>query len=641
MLPQGPTLRHALLLFWMLCLVLGCQAQHRLAGEVWLDPGAVDAPPPAADIRVDVALFCLDMEAEPAGLTKRRLLGADSPQPLRAPPADVVTTAVRGRATSERGLAAWTFEFTDLRAGDYAVVAYEPAPGPVRWLDFAPPRRQWLGVYKDPDGCATATAFSGAVCGKAVAVGAPQSAVRNISILLQAPVPLPVARAVPNGVLRRSNKTAVTIVRLRGTAYERGFAMGQLLAPQIVDMFDFLLIEDMVRSKALYTERFVPALRRIARLTPQFRDGLRGVLNGMRAPGRARATCLGREMALLDLVALNTYADAAAWTGTGNGAGVRAAACSQFAFWGTATPTGRTVAGRNMDGENDIRKLTVNALVLYALEPAEDDQQRVVHVMWPGFLGMSSGFNAAGKYLMEDAGCSPPGAPAPRSPVLRDVIASLLLNKSLPATLPPSQFVNAVAEFRSEAGGACVNGCILVSVGPYAIRGAGGEGQGVQAPEVPGPDDGAGGPGVGDSVVWPAYVYEGDRYGGAVRVPGQVPPVTPTGIMATNHYLGYRVVPGHSERCNGGNASFSSLARYFAGQNAVEAQLRNRAAGWADTAAVKAMLQLVSHGTTEHSVIFHPETRDFEVAVASPNGVWDAPYRPFVSFSFEEVFEVI
>ena len=59
--------------------------------------------------------------------------------------------------------------------------------------------------------------------------------------------------------------------------------------------------------------------------------------------------------------------------------------------------TGRTVAGRNMDGENDIRKLTVNALVLYALEPAEDDQQRVVHVMWPGFLGMSSGFNAAGR----------------------------------------------------------------------------------------------------------------------------------------------------------------------------------------------------------------------------------------------------
>ena len=99
------------------------------------------------------------------------------------------------------------------------------------------------------------------------------------------------------------------------------------------------------------------------------------------------------------LVALNTYADAAAWTGTGKGTGVCAAACSQFAFWGTATPTGRTVTGRNMDGENDIRKLTVNALVLYALEPAEADQQRVVHVMWPGFFGMSSGFNAAGRAL--------------------------------------------------------------------------------------------------------------------------------------------------------------------------------------------------------------------------------------------------
>ena len=71
-------------------------------------------------------------------------------------------------------------------------------------------------------------------------------------------------------------------------------------------------------------------------------------------------------------------------------------ACSQFVFWGELVdprelPGEQPVAARNMDGECDVRKVTVTHFLLRAVEeaespgpPGERDGRRYVSALWPG-----------------------------------------------------------------------------------------------------------------------------------------------------------------------------------------------------------------------------------------------------------------
>lgn len=594
--------QHGLLLPFAYVLALSRASAASLSGIVTVDGEGLSPE------QVHVGLFRVNLDVE-AGLTKRRLLGADSLQPLRKPPVDLVTHAnLQGGSSSPH---AWEFSFPSLPSGNYSVVAFEPA-GENRgyWLDFAAPRRQALGILHEGDAC-EASAWGDTICATILELTSSKR-ISDVHISLQSPHLMPSRPlTVPNGFLRPLDTSSASVLHLRGNAYERGFAHGMLLSQQIIDFFDFFLIEDMVRSKEFYRSKLRPALKQLVSLTPQFEQGILGLLAGMRASNVSMTTCLGRDLDFYDVVAINTYADSAAWTSDGAGSRAsRQSACSQFVFWGDAVASSRrgaTLAGRNMDGENDIRKLTVNYLLIFAIEPSEEDLQRYVHVMWPGFLGTSSGFNEHGRYIMENAGCNPPGAAAKRSPLIRDVISSLLSDGSLSSDASHEQVESAILTHKSEAGGSCMNGCILMNAAPFK----------------PGKIAG--------------FAYEGDRHGGKMRLPAQVPPVLEQGIMATNHYFGYNSEPGHPDQCNGAKVSFDSLARYFAGQNKIESWLRSQHLRISSND-VKELLRTVAHGTTEHSIIFSPNDKIFELAVASPNGVWDAPYSNWTQFSFEDIF---
>jgi hypothetical protein len=51
------------------------------------------------------------------------------------------------------------------------------------------------------------------------------------------------------------------------------------------------------------------------------------------------------------------------------------------------------------------------------------------------------------------------------------------------------------------------------------------------------------------------------------------------------------------------------------------------------------LLQTVAHGTTEYAVVTRPNAGEFDVAVASMKAeLWDAPYRDWTTFKFDEVF---
>ncbi len=83
---------------------------------------------------------------------------------------------------------------------------------------------------------------------------------------------------------------------------------------------------------------------------------------------------------------------------------------------------------------------------------------------------------------------------------------------------------------------------------------------------------------------------------------------------------------------------YSSAWRYEAGKDKVEAI--NRTKGYMDLDSFIELLQAVSHGTTEHSVIYHQTgATEFWLANSESEGsAWDAPYRKYHHFVFEQFF---
>ena len=319
------------------------------------------------------------------------------------------------------------FRFDGVALGNYSAIAFvrrKSSGGSGRgWIDFTSAPQ--LGVHTG-DGClAFAQGGEQYVCLLPVEVTAHSAAVTGVDIRVRtlhppaapgrvtAP-PDPNATLLPNanaaaafGVLRDDvNGTGVRALRVRGTAWQRGWAHGYLLAQDIVSFFDFFLLDARVRGGPGDQQRRYAAMyaagARFFDVTPRFRAMADGVVAGMHAraaaggPAPASAT-LGRNLTWVDVMLINAYGDRKwlAMLAGGNatalddedGAPPRAGDCTQFVFWGSELTGGvGTIAGRNMDGENDLRKVTVSHVLLFAEEPADPAEgKKMVHVMWPGF----------------------------------------------------------------------------------------------------------------------------------------------------------------------------------------------------------------------------------------------------------------
>jgi hypothetical protein len=81
----------------------------------------------------------------------------------------------------------------------------------------------------------------------------------------------------------------------------------------------------------------------------------------------------------------------------------------------------------------------------------------------------------------------------------------------------------------------------------------------------------------------------------------------------------------------------STLWRYTAGANTVAAWYRNCVKIGTDE--VIRLLQTVTAGMTEHSVVCLPNRKEVWVANARlDGGMWDAPYQDWARFQFAELF---
>jgi len=471
------------------------------------------------------------------------------------------------------------FSFSDLPPGAYSLLAFMDLNRNGS-LDYDPPEP--LGWHAEEAG-----AWIGSLDLRTRSAG-------SASFQLRRPRPFPEEeKQVDHGALRWIK--GLPVLQLQGTAEERGFAHGSLVGPQIIDFFEFYVIEDSWRSARRYEELFAPFLESHFAYAPEYLVEIDAVIRGMQESGMDMSVpWLDRDFQRVDLLAINAYIERRATQSVAPPDD----ACSQFAFWGEATEgtdvDGGLIAGRNMDGEVDLRKVTVSHFLLFAVDPAEPGKKRWFSAMWPGFVGTISGINEDGLYSMEDAGGTGPGPVVDGLTPCTWTQRAILESEGAEST--PSSIEQSIAEFGSTGGGAFGAGSIILWAVPY-------EGQAA-----------------------PAFVSEGDRFGTAVRGPTDVNPLSPFDIMATNHHLAYGADPDHPGTYFGMTPSFSSRWRYEAGKSTLEAWAREgKPMG---TPEMKRLLQTVAHGTTEYAVIFRANEMSIDVAVDDlATELWDAPYQ--------------
>jgi len=423
--------------------------------------------------------------------------------------------------------------------------------------------------------------------------------VSALDFILKAPRRFPVEpRYEPGGSLVTIK--GYKVLQLRGDAKTRGFAHGKLLAPQIIDFFRFYILEDKLGSAKTYAQGFATFLRTNFEYPKEFVTECEALIEGMRASGEdLRIPELERDFSLTDLYAINGYIETRAMV----------ANCTQFAAWGESTESttlqGGMITGRNMDGEIDIRKTTVSHFLLMAITPEEANQKRFVSMMWPGFVGTLSGMNEEGFYTMENAGLTGPGKVVdnlvPISWAMRETLAKLSGTESVTSV---RSFLN---QYNNSAGGISGPGCIILYAMPFV-----------------GQKD-------------PAFVLEGDRFGDKIRIAGEVYPKIPNALLLSNHHRVYGVSTSLPSEVFGKVPAFSTIWRYQAGASKLEAW--RRSGQKIDTHKMRELLQTVAYGTTEHAIITRPNQLEFDVAVASMKPeLWDAPYREWTTFAFEELF---
>ncbi|MBL7073805.1 hypothetical protein ISS37_01015 [candidate division KSB1 bacterium] len=399
-----------------------------------------------------------------------------------------------------------------------------------------------------------------------------------------------------HGALKRIR--GYPVLHLWGTPVEMGYAHGYLIAPQIMDFFEFFTLEDEVGSATKYKEKIIPVLKSRITLTKDLRAELDAMIQGMRDSGTdLYIEPLSREIDWIDLLAINAYGEF--W--------MSRLACTQCAFWGKATENseleGGLITGRNMDGECDIRKTTVIDFLIFAFEPM--GKKKWISFKWPGFIGTYSGINEDGVYCMLNYGSKKPG------PITVNHTPVTFIMRAILEEVGPENMVEdavkVIDHYRSSGGGSCGAPTVMFIAAPY-------RGQ-----------------------EYPAVVYEGNRFGGKVRYPDEPPTSSPFNIVGSNHFFKFGVSPDKLGKVFGQIPYYSTQWRVTVAINKAEAWARtNKPVG---TKEVINLLQSVAHGTTEHSIIFRPNEMTFDVANDDLKfDKWDAPFLKWTTFHFDEIF---
>ena len=370
---------------------------------------------------------------------------------------------------------------------------------------------------------------------------------------------------------------------LRGTHAERGEAHGVLCAREIVAVIrGYVIPTAKAGSQAVTGQSGLDAYEKVIRPSmhalhwaPRFEEELAGILRGIRQalpdPKDRFLPELGRE---LDLKAWNTLAD---WSYQG---------CSSFAVWGTLTPDGQAVVGRNLDFPSSPE--LCNAHCLMAFVPDKEESQPILGVSFMGLIGIVTAMNQDGVFVsMHNVGkqvSSDKAGRVPRCLALREA-------------LEHSRRVTALADI------------------PEALR---------RQPIL-----------VGNNIILsrPArrgplalvLEWDGDPLDEGVTVRSQEQRDGANALFCTNHHL---------DR-GGGKSDPGSVSRYAAMRDEIGRFLtEGRQVSSLDDA--RRVLARAAGPNTLHSVVVWPAARRWALAI-SPGEGHPAVEQPWVEFSWSDL----
>mmetsp|Transcript_8532 Transcript_8532/g.11519 ORF Transcript_8532/g.11519 Transcript_8532/m.11519 type:complete len:618 (+) Transcript_8532:252-2105(+) len=415
-------------------------------------------------------------------------------------------------------------------------------------------------------------------------------------------------KSVPNG--RLAFVRGYPVLHTWGSQTERGYAHGFLLSKQIIQLFRFWLLESTIASYAYYEESVIPFLENGIVIPRDVQAELVAAYAGIVESGtNLYLPELERDFSYSDLLYINNYGVRPFSGGTEDH-------CSQFSAWGERTNGLGTIAGRNMDGELDIRKTTISLFVIMAVEPEqqqnipqnrglfEAEPEKVdefksmngaaancgkelayVNFGWPGFISaVTSGFNEMGLHAMINSGFFWQPGPAPKSPKVGMLLNNVLKIMNCPTIGEAS---GGILPFQEEKVPKFVVGLNILLAQP---------------------DD------VLDGVA-PSVVYEGDRLGGMYRFELDAHPHLSHLLLTTNHFMKYGYTPDDPYANFGISVGHGSWWRYLAGENYFysldSAQLPITGGE------IERALETVCHGTSEHSIVTFSNQRKFKVGLAS------------------------
>ncbi|MGC9435298.1 MAG: hypothetical protein ACP5C4_04320 [Methanomicrobiales archaeon] len=564
----------------LLCLLLcsGCldsSATVSIEGQVSADDGCGTGP-----------VYVVALPEEHAD----RYRFVETETPVRAAPEVAGYTRIDGPGTYRIG---------GLAPGTYTVYAWQDKNdnGGIEHAGYAEP----TGWYQRRDHLGP------------VAVDAAGGAA-GIDITLISPHPYPagerrVVRGDGGGSIRQIRNR--TVLHLWGTARERAYAFGYLTGPQTMDFLEYVVIEHFAGSAGWYEDRFLPYLRSNFSAYRQYDAEAEAFIAGMRDAGcDMEIRWLNRSFTADDLYAITSYYFLENMRGIPP-QGTRPA-CSSAVAWGnlTANPElhGGVIHGKNMDGENDLRKVTVNSLLVIAIEPpAGSGAMRVVDVGWPGFLGTFNPMNSAGIYLAPHAAASVPDYAA-------------------------ADHIDYPCVYREVALHASSTDEALDLWHGIDATLSGGFNTAISQPVTTG------------SRYPPSVTLESDAFGDEIRFPGEIWPHNPDLIFTTNTFFAYEGVCREAVAATGAYHDAVSPTDYRYTDMARLAEAFIADGGTIGTPEMVALLQAASsseeyRGQTEYSFIAYPDQMAFALAREDlERKILDAPFARYERFGFDEVF---
>ena len=505
------------------------------------------------------------------------------------------------------------YEVQGLPPGDYVLWSWVDvnADGGVNHLNYAEP----VGWYQTRDHLFPPVMVAVGLGGEVTGI--------DFNLVPLTPYPegdLGVSTGQGGGTLKTIKNQKV--LHLWGTPEEVGYSYGYLVGRPIVEWINYTLIEYFTKSVTFYEDIFLPFVRRQCSGSAAYWREIDAVLQGMRDSGiDMQLDYLGREITRDDIVAQNNlyllllYPLHTRWPleNSNQFFTSESASCTSAVFWATWTQdseiAGELIHGKNNDGENDLRKMTVNSLLIIALEPPTGSfLKRVMRVDWPGFYGTYHGMNEDGLVLASHGVVSMPNWDATNF-----IDYSTLYLKTLQSCSTANE--------------------VKMSWEASPVTRPAGWNTGISTPYQPGGADHA------------SVTYETDSFGGLIREPDYMDPDDPYSIFTTNNFYKYAgIVP---EAVSITNAYHDGIQpddfRYRAMLSLLKSyQADSKTIG---TSEVIEFLRLASnlpeyHGITEFSVIFYPNRRSLALAKEDlDRKILSAPFGEYTTFGFDEVFQ--